>query len=193
MAVAYWVKFHPWGYMASLWLCPSPSIQFSFPRLFKFCLAIGPKQPFINQCYSQHTDGNSTWDPTPVSFSDSLLHNLYNLGIPITRERPLPIKGLPFLNTLKSHPGFLLCLCDIYHVLSSSPGSSTPTHTQGTEWYPFFCSLTSLSDTSGHLIPGTFDYFSALTIEMGLEKRASLLKLLMPVEDNMTSLMGLLH
>ena len=48
MPVAYWVKFRHVSWWATWHLScstlPSPSIQFSFPHLPKFCPAIGPKQ-----------------------------------------------------------------------------------------------------------------------------------------------------
>ena len=60
MAVAYPVKFHlasvsNRGYLASPWFCHLPPIiQFSFPHLAKFCLAIGSSQLslFINGNHS---------------------------------------------------------------------------------------------------------------------------------------------
>ena len=65
MAVAYW-QISIWhlslvGLHGFSWLCLfSLSIQFSFPCLAKFCLAIGQDRFFINQWYSQHTKGNPT-------------------------------------------------------------------------------------------------------------------------------------
>ena len=84
-AVAYQVKFHclsPRDYMASHWLCLlSPSIQFSpaphLPNYLDLFYPItGPKQLFINQWYSQLTEGN----PTSVPWHLLLIHEPRTAG-----------------------------------------------------------------------------------------------------------------
>ena len=60
MAVAYWLKFQLlWDYMAS----PDsvfflPAFNIDFPAYFYSALSTGQGSPFINEWYSQHTEGN---------------------------------------------------------------------------------------------------------------------------------------